>query len=51
MLLTGADAVGLAVWLAVLKQSPARRFYERHGFVLDHEGEWDDYLRRPPGGG
>ena len=48
MLLTGTDAASVTVRLAVLKQSPARRFYERHGFVLEHEGEWDDFLVRRP---
>lgn len=48
MLLTGTDAAGATVRLAVLKHSPARRFYERHGFVWDREGEWDDFLLRRP---
>lgn len=48
MLLTGTDAAGATVRLGVLKQSPARRFYERHGFVWEREGEWDDFLLRRP---
>lgn len=48
MLLTGTDAAGATVRLAVLKQSSARRFYERHGFVWEREGEWDDFLLRRP---
>ncbi len=48
MLLTGTGAACVTVRLSVLKQSPARRFYERHGFVLEREGEWDDFLVRRP---
>lgn len=48
MLLTGADAACVTVRLSVLKQSPARRFYERHGFVLERQEEWDDFLVRRP---
>jgi GNAT superfamily N-acetyltransferase len=46
-LCVGADALGKPIHLGVLKQSPARRFYERHGFVLTHDDQWDDFLRRP----
>jgi GNAT superfamily N-acetyltransferase len=42
-----ADALAKPIHLGVLKQSPARRFYERHGFVLSHDDQWDDFLRRP----
>lgn len=42
-----ADARGLPVRLEVLKHSPARRLYERHGFVFTHDDQWDDFLRRP----
>jgi GNAT superfamily N-acetyltransferase len=48
MLLTGTDAADVTVRLAVLRQSPARRFYERRGFVLERQGEWDDFLIRRP---
>ncbi|MDF2444057.1 MAG: hypothetical protein JWR01_2260 [Subtercola sp.] len=34
--------------LNVLQGSPARRLYERHGFVLDHEDAVDVYLEAPP---
>ena len=47
-LLGETDAAGLRVELAVLKQSPARRLYERRGFSLTHSGEWDDYFARTP---
>ncbi|WP_075661399.1 GNAT family N-acetyltransferase [Streptomyces acidiscabies] len=36
------------VHLNVLQGSPARRLYERHGFVLDHEDAVDVYLTRAP---
>ena len=34
--------------LNVLRGSPARHLYERHGFVLDHEDLVDVYLEAPP---
>lgn len=34
--------------LNVLQGSPARRLYERHGFVLDHDDAIDVYLEAPP---
>lgn len=40
--------------LNVLQGSPARRLYERHGFVLDHEDQVDVFLVRvstSPAGG
>jgi len=49
LLLDEADAAGLPVILGVLKESPAARLYQRHGFVKSHEGPWDDYYRRAPG--
>ncbi|MGW4805680.1 N-acetyltransferase family protein [Kitasatospora sp. NPDC004272] len=42
-----ADAAGLAVRLNVLRGSPARRLYERHGFALESEDPVDVYLHRP----
>ncbi|MEV8322772.1 GNAT family N-acetyltransferase [Kitasatospora sp. NPDC056731] len=47
-LLAQADAAGEPVRLDVLQGSPARRLYERHGFVLDHEDPIDVYLVREP---
>ena len=46
-LLAETDAAGLPVRLNVLKQSPAARLYERHGFVRTHEEEWDVFYERP----
>lgn len=49
LLLAEAAALGLAVMIGVLKQSPAARFYRRHGFIPSHEGPFDDYFVRAPG--
>jgi GNAT superfamily N-acetyltransferase len=42
-----ADARHKAVSVTALKHSDANRFYLRHGFVLQAEGEWDLYYLRP----
>lgn len=42
-----ADAQGMAISLTALKHSDANRLYQRQGFVLEAEGEWDLYYRRP----
>jgi GNAT superfamily N-acetyltransferase len=34
-------------WIEVLKESPARRFWERQGFVLTGESEFDWILEHP----
>jgi ribosomal protein S18 acetylase RimI-like enzyme len=47
LLLAETDASGLPVRLGVLKQSPAARLYERHGFRKTGEDEWDVYYERP----
>lgn len=44
--LTEADAVHKAVSVTALKHSDANRFYQRHGFELQAEGEWDWYYLR-----
>jgi GNAT superfamily N-acetyltransferase len=41
-----ADAQHMAVNVTALKHSEANRFYLRHGFVLQAEGEWDLYYLR-----
>lgn len=48
-ILAAADARGLAVRLGALKESASNRFYQRHGFVLESEGEWDCFYVRLPG--
>jgi GNAT superfamily N-acetyltransferase len=45
--LKDADAQGKPVSVTALKHSAANRFYLRHGFVLQAEGEWDLYYLRP----
>ena len=46
-----ADAQHKAVSVTALKHSDANRFYLRHGFVLQAEGEWDLYYLRGARGG
>jgi GNAT superfamily N-acetyltransferase len=41
-----ADALHKAVSVTALKHSDANRFYQRHGFELQAEGEWDWYYLR-----
>jgi ribosomal protein S18 acetylase RimI-like enzyme len=48
--LAAADERRMAVLVGALKESASNRFYERHGFVLVSEGEWDNYYVRPPEG-
>ncbi|MFC5766425.1 GNAT family N-acetyltransferase [Actinacidiphila bryophytorum] len=45
--LARADAEGAAVGLVVLQGSPARRLYERHGFVMAAEDPVDVTMTRP----
>ena len=42
-----ADRRGLAVRVTALKLSDANRFYQRQGFELQHESEWDLHYLRP----
>jgi GNAT superfamily N-acetyltransferase len=46
-LLAESDALGKPMRLEVLKQSPADRFYLRHGFTPIGEGEHDVMFERP----
>lgn len=43
-----ADATGLPVRLGALRESDANRFYQRHGFVLQAETDWDNHYERAP---
>lgn len=45
--LAEADARHLPVAVTALKGSDANRFYQRHGFVLQHESDWDLHYLRP----
>lgn len=49
-LLERCDRDGVHVRLNVLRGSPARRLYERHGFVLESEDAVDVFLVREPTG-
>jgi GNAT superfamily N-acetyltransferase len=42
-----ADQRGLAVLVGALKESASNRFYQRHGFAMASESEWDNYYVRP----
>ncbi|MFE3073087.1 GNAT family N-acetyltransferase [Streptomyces sp. NPDC059247] len=44
-----SDAQGATVGLNVLQGSAARRLYERHGFVVEHQDSIDVFMVRPPG--
>jgi GNAT superfamily N-acetyltransferase len=46
-LLERCDRDGVPVRLNVLRGSPARRLYERHGFVLETEDPVDVFMVRP----
>lgn len=46
-LLAQSDAQQRPVHLGALRDSPANRFYQRHGFVQVCEDEWDIYYIRP----
>ena len=46
VLLAEADALGLPVELDVLHGSPAKRFYERHGFVKQGQDDIEANFRR-----
>jgi ribosomal protein S18 acetylase RimI-like enzyme len=47
-LLAQARRQGKAVTLSVMKRNRARRFYEKHGFRLTHEGTHEIYMRFEP---
>lgn len=49
-LLAGIDTQGVSVRLNVLQGSPARRLYERHGFVVEAQDPIDVYMVRAPAG-
>ena len=45
-ILADADVQGRDVLVGALKESASNRFYQRHGFALTAEGEWDNYYVR-----
>jgi GNAT superfamily N-acetyltransferase len=48
--LAEADAQRVPVAVTALRLSDANRFYQRHGFVLQSQEEWDLHYLRPVGG-
>ncbi|NUS04034.1 MAG: GNAT family N-acetyltransferase, partial [Nonomuraea sp.] len=48
LLMERCDREQAAVRLQVLRGSPARRLYERHGFTAETEDEVDVYMVREP---
>lgn len=46
--LAAADQEGVLVRVGALRNSPANRFYQKHGFVLTHETSLDCYYERQP---
>jgi GNAT superfamily N-acetyltransferase len=47
-ILDDTDALGVRVHVVALKESASNRFYERHGFALVNESEWDNHYTRLP---
>ena len=47
MIFAEADILGVAVLVGALKESASNRFYQRHGFTMASEGDWDNYYVRP----
>lgn len=48
VLLAEADAVAAAVQLTVLRESDAKRLYDRRGFVVTGRDDLDVYMERAP---
>ena len=49
MVIEEANARGLPVRVGALVGSDSNRFYQRHGFQLVEQGEFDNYYVRPAG--
>jgi ribosomal protein S18 acetylase RimI-like enzyme len=47
-ILAGADQGAVPVLVGALKESASNRFYQRYGFAITSESEWDIYYVRPP---
>lgn len=45
--LAEADVHEMPMSVSALRHTDATRFYLRHGFILEAEGEWDLHFRRP----
>ena len=46
LVFTQADSLGLPVKVGALRESDSNRFYQRHGFQLVEQGEFDNYYLR-----
>lgn len=42
-----SNEVSLPIRLGALNESKSNEFYQRHGFVVTSESEWDTYYERP----
>ena len=47
-IIADADKKNIPIFVGALKESASNRFYQRHGFTLRSEGEWDNYYVRAP---
>jgi GNAT superfamily N-acetyltransferase len=46
-LISVAEAHQKPIRLGALRESPANKFYQRHGFLVEKEEQWDIYYVRP----
>ena len=46
--LADADARRLPLFVTALRDSGSNRFYQRHGFIVVSDSEWDVHYSRPP---
>jgi GNAT superfamily N-acetyltransferase len=45
--MAAAEAEGHTLFVTALRDSASNRFYQRHGFVVISESDWDVHYRRP----
>lgn len=45
--IAAAEAQGCTLFVTALRDSASNRFYQRHGFVVVSESDWDVHYRRP----
>lgn len=46
-IISDAEKQNVPILVGALKESASNRFYQRHGFTLSSEGDWDNYYVRP----
>ena len=46
-IISDAEKQNVSILVGALKESASNRFYQRHGFLLRSESEWDNYYVRP----